>query len=78
MSKQKEKVSKYPYPSRFGSHSEMVVREADPVGFAVVCADEYGESTTEASRLDNGLADPHRCSEKRLGKLFAGKKKEEK
>lgn len=55
----------------------MVVREGDIVGFSVVCADEFGEYITEASRLDNGLSDPHRTSQTRLGKLFSGTKKED-
>lgn len=71
MAKNKDKPSKYPYPSRFGSSSSMVVREED--GF-VYCVDEYGEYKTAKCRLDDGLADPNRTSIHRLGKLFEGKK----
>ncbi len=65
---------KYPYPSRFGSHKSMVVREN---GDKVVCQDEFGEYDTFKNRLDNGLADPLRYELKRIHKLFQGKEKEE-
>ena len=71
-------ASKYLYPSRFGSHASMVVREpgedpSDLQADQVVCKDEYGEYVTLRSRLDNGLADPVRHAQSRLGKLFAGR-----
>lgn len=67
--------AKYAYPSCFGSHKSMMVRENEDG--TVVCADEFGEYTTERKRLDNGLADPNRYVESRLGKLFAGREKKE-
>lgn len=67
----KKNENNYPYKSRFGSHSTMVVRQE---GEKSVCLDEFGEYTTESWRVDCGLADPNRCSQKRLGKLFSGKK----
>lgn len=76
MSKKKEVVSKYPFPSRFGSHQSMVVED---IGETVKCKDEFGEYLTLKSNLDNGLADKNRTSQKRLGRLFDGSaKKEEK
>jgi hypothetical protein len=59
---------KYPYPSQFGSHASMVVKEeteqlADDK--LVVCKDAYGMYVTEKDRLDCGLADPNRnCNPK--------------
>jgi len=50
-------------PSRYGSHSSMVVRELE--GGRVVCQDDVGEYTTLKSRLDNGMADPNRYSTSR-------------
>ena len=47
----------YPYLSRYGSHSDMVVREN---GDKVICKDEFGEYETTRDRLDNKLADPRR------------------
>ena len=79
MSKKQEKTVKYPYPSMFGSHLIMVV-DADNLSDRdwCTCKDEHGEYKTKIDRLDNGLADPARCAESRLTKLFAGRKKEEK
>lgn len=42
----------------------------------VVCKDDYGSYKTEKSRLDNGLADPNRNTEKRLKSLFKKKGEE--
>jgi hypothetical protein len=64
----------YPYPSRFGSHKIMVVREE---GENVVCVDEFGEYTTNKQRLDDGIADPKRYAEKRIQKLFQGRENKE-
>jgi len=69
---------KYAYPSRFGSHASMVVREpgedsSDLQADQVVCRDEYGDYVTWRSHLDNGLADPVRHAQSRLEKLFAGR-----
>lgn len=76
MSKKQSKESQYPYPSRFGSHSSMVVEEC--IGShgqeLVKCKDEYGEYWTPKSRIDSGLLDSNRTNPKRLGKLFQGKK----
>lgn len=69
------KVVKYPYPSRFGSHASMVIND-DLIDKNVTCQDEFGEYTTQADRLDNGLADPNRYAESRLSKLFEGRTKE--
>ena len=49
--------------SWFGSHAEMVVEELEDG--KVVCKDDKGTYTTEKNRLDNGLADPNRYSNKR-------------
>ena len=57
------KIEKYPYPSRYGSHKCMVIRESYD---AVLCKDEHGEYFTEKNRLDNGKADPNRYRESRL------------
>ncbi|MCX5637085.1 MAG: hypothetical protein NTX52_05250 [Planctomycetota bacterium] len=67
-------ASKYPYPSRFGSHKSMVVREEgeDLVQGQLVCKDEFGEYVTLRTRLDSGLADPARYNESRLEKLSTG------
>ena len=51
----------YPYPSRYGSHSSMLVAEGE--GDWVVCEDERGKYATEIQKLDNGFHDPWRtCS----------------
>lgn len=73
MAKKKEEKVKYTFPSRFGSHKSMLVKD---LGEMVECQDEFGTYTTLKSRLDNGLSDPARCSTNRLGKLFSGKKEE--
>ena len=65
---------KYPYPSRFGSHKSMVVKED---GEFVFCEDEFGQYKTLKNRLDNGCADPFRYAEERIQKLFQGKEKPE-
>lgn len=49
-------------PSRYGSHTSMVVRELDDG--RVVCKDDVGEYETLKDRLDNGLADPNRWGRK--------------
>lgn len=69
----KQTVSNYPYPSRFGSHSSMVLGEADNNGM-VPCGDEYGQYLTHYSNIDSGMVDPSRTDSRRLGKLFGGKK----
>jgi hypothetical protein len=50
-------------PSRYGSHSSMVVEELEEG--RVVCKDDAGEYTTLKSRLDTGLSDPNRYSTNR-------------
>jgi len=57
MKKSAEKKENYPFPSRYGSHKSMIVKEYDN---SVVCKDEYGEYLTEKKQLDSGLADPNR------------------
>ena len=47
-------------PSLYGSHASMVVKELEDG--KVICRDDIGEYTTHISRLDTGLADPHRWS----------------
>lgn len=71
------KTSSYKYPSRFGSHSSMVVESAtndrseyDGDADLVVCEDEFGQYETSRTRLDNGLADPNRYLSSRLGRLY--------
>lgn len=80
MSKMPEKVVKYSYPSRFGSHKSMLVDESEIFSSLpyVTLQDEFGQYITEHYRLDNGLADPNRTSTARISKLFEGRKKEEK
>lgn len=58
------KDKKYPYPSRYGSHASMVVRELE--GNKVVLKDEFGEYETYRKRLDNGSADPFRYGPNRV------------
>ncbi len=66
---------KYPYPSLYGSHASMMVKDNEDG--TVVCKDEFGEYTTLKNRLDNGSADPNRYASSRLGKLYAGKEKKD-
>ena len=58
----KEKVFKY--KSQFGSHSDMVDKQAteelNQVG-KVVCVDQYGSYITSLNRLDDGLCDWNRA-----------------
>ena len=61
----------YKFPSRFGTHANMVVKENEDG--TVICLDEFGEYTTPKDRIDNGLADPNRYAESRLGKLLGGR-----
>ncbi len=68
-----QKVSNYPYPSRFGTSKSMVLGEADINGM-VLCGDEYGQYLTHYSNIDSGLLDVARTNQKRLNKLFSGKK----
>lgn len=63
-------AANYPYPSRFGTHKSMVVREE---GDNVVCQDEFGEYITPKNRVDNGCADPNRYTIVRINRLFAGR-----
>lgn len=53
----------YPYPSRFGSHSSMVVKI---VGHHARLRDERGDYITSPENIDNGLADPYRYSGRRV------------
>ena len=48
--------------SWFGSHADMVVEELEDG--KVTCKDDRGTYTTYKTRLDNGLADPNRYSNK--------------
>jgi hypothetical protein len=67
----KKEISTYKYPSRFGSHTSMIVRQE---GDSFVLEDEFGEYTTERFYLENNCADPHRTAQRRLTKLFGGGK----
>ena len=60
------------YPSVFGSHASMVNAEAtgkiaearqDAADPWQILADERGDYATRKSRLDSGMADPHRCAD---------------
>jgi len=60
------KPKPYPFPSRYGSHSSMVVAEflaVTPTGVedCLLLQDEWGQYLTTPDRIDNGLADPNRC-----------------
>lgn len=50
--------------SRYGSHAEMVIEELEDG--RVLCEDDAGTYTTLKKRLDSGLADPNRYSNRRL------------
>ena len=50
-------------PSLYGSHATMVVEGKEgPEAGTVVLLDDVGEYWTYANRLDSGLADPRRYS----------------
>ena len=62
----------YPLPSRYGSHSCMVVAEflaVTPTGIedCVLMQDEWGQYWTTTDRIDNGLADFNRCENRGSG-----------
>ena len=61
-----KKEEKYPYPSRFGSHSSMIVHADSTLPSLVVLEDEHGLYTTDISRVDSGLSDSHRYAASRL------------
>ena len=53
----------YPYPTRYGSHSSMLVEGLVALADWVICEDERGKYATEIKKLDNGFHDPWRtCS----------------
>ena len=58
------KQEAYNYPSRFGSHSSMVVEEprASLKENQVELEDEYGKYVTTKDRLDTGLNDSNRTN----------------
>lgn len=66
------KKEQYKYPSRFGSHTTMVVEdETFKLNHGeVICEDEFGRYKTKRNRLDSGLADPARYDSRRLSKLY--------
>ncbi len=70
------KTIAYPYPSRFGSHKSMVVKEDTFNTDCCFCEDEFGIYHTKLSRLDNGRADPNRYASSRLQNLFQNRKKD--
>jgi len=49
--------------SWFGSHADMVVEEINEK--EVMCEDQNGRYKTSRDRLDNGLADPNRYSNRK-------------
>ena len=49
--------------SWFGSHADMVVEEINEK--EVMCEDQNGRYKTLRDRLDNGLADPNRYSNRK-------------
>lgn len=49
--------------SWFGSHLDMVVEEINEE--EVMCEDQHGRYKTLKTRLDNGLADPNRYSNRK-------------
>jgi len=60
---------KYPYPTRFGSHTSMIDEEKTSElndKNKVVLLDEHGYYITGRTRLDDGLADPKRHDGRRL------------
>ena len=56
-------------PSWFGSHSSMVVDQTQEnmtlSDDEVLCKDDKGYYVTKKNRLDSGLADPNRYSDRR-------------
>ena len=73
------KEAKYPFLSRYGSHSDMIDQEKTSELLDtnyVVLKDEWGFYKTIRNRLDNGLADETRFKESRLNKLFERSRKE--
>jgi len=63
------KTERYPYPSRFGSHSSMIDEEKTgelDSEDSVVLKDEFGFYTTQRKTLDNGLSDPKRYRTDRI------------
>lgn len=75
--KNKTKVSlyKYEFPSRFGSHSSMIVKDDKGIEKTcenlVVLKDENGEYSTERKYLDTGLVDPNRAFGRVLLKILS-------
>lgn len=58
------KKEEYNYPSRFGSHTSMIVEEHDwslQPG-EVLLEDEYGQYVTTKDQLDTALNDPNRTN----------------
>ena len=53
-------------PSRYGSHTSMVVASTDAETGWVLLRDEKGEYETTRDRLDTGLADPRRYNSARV------------
>tara|TARA_B100000749_G_C18410295_1_gene458776 strand:+ start:1020 stop:1265 length:246 start_codon:yes stop_codon:yes gene_type:complete len=64
-----QKSEKYPYPSRYGSHSSMIDEEKTEElsdKNLVVLEDEHGYYITSRKKLDSGFADPKRYEFSRL------------
>lgn len=70
--KTNNKKEVYTYPSRFGSHWNMInvdlTKELEDKTL-VYCTDEYGNYITKKQNLDSGLADPNRYTSARLEHL---------
>ncbi len=58
----RKKAEEYSTPSSFGSHLSMKEEGADAPDGQIVLRDELGLYTTLINRLDDGLADPKRYS----------------
>ena len=55
------KDKEYPYPSRYGSHTSMVVENKEGDAW-IACNDEKGPYVTSRTHLDSGLMDPYRLT----------------
>ena len=65
MSKSTKTKATYQYPSRFGTHTSMLVSDATEDG-SVKAKDEYGEYTTNMKNVDNNQIDWNRADYKRI------------
>lgn len=56
------KTQKITTKTRYGSHSEMIVKDLEAPEGKVFLKDDVGVYLTDRKRIDNGLADPNRYS----------------